>query len=383
MKTKIFDTLYGSDSKGKIKIWNIKVTLNDDNITATISTEYGLENGKQQSNTKIIKKGKNIGKKNETTPFQQAVSEATSKFNKKIKENYFTSKDNLNNASFRPMLALDYKNRSKSITFPCYIQPKFDGIRANLYLKDNCIKLISRKGNDFPHLNHIKESAKKILNKYPDIILDGELYTTDISFQKITGICRRETLKKEDTHLINLIKFWCFDIYDKNNTSLSFEKRFNKLKEISNDFDNNFVLADTQLFNESQKTQEIVNSYIEKGFEGIMFRNKSGPYKPDFRSKDLQKLKNTFDSEFTIIGFDESVDGNIVWVCEYTNTKTNQNSTFTATPKISHSIRKELLKKAKNNFNQFKNKKLTVRYQELTDEGCPRFPVAIDIRDYE
>jgi hypothetical protein len=28
-------------------------------------------------------------------------------------------------------------------------------------------------------------------------------------------------------------------------------------------------------------------------------------------------------------------------------------------------------------------KKLTVRYQELTDEGLPRFPVGVAFRDYE
>jgi hypothetical protein len=26
---------------------------------------------------------------------------------------------------------------------------------------------------------------------------------------------------------------------------------------------------------------------------------------------------------------------------------------------------------------------LTVRYQELTDDGIPRFPVGLEIRDYE
>ena len=32
---------------------------------------------------------------------------------------------------------------------------------------------------------------------------------------------------------------------------------------------------------------------------------------------------------------------------------------------------------------EYVGKKLTVRYQELTDDGIPRFPVGIAIRDYE
>ena len=36
-----------------------------------------------------------------------------------------------------------------------------------------------------------------------------------------------------------------------------------------------------------------------------------------------------------------------------------------------------------NNGNEFIGSKLTVRYQELTDDGIPRFPVGVTIRNYE
>jgi DNA ligase-1 len=35
------------------------------------------------------------------------------------------------------------------------------------------------------------------------------------------------------------------------------------------------------------------------------------------------------------------------------------------------------------NGSEYVGKKLTIRFQELTDEGLPRFPVGIAFRDYE
>jgi DNA ligase-1 len=48
-------------------------------------------------------------------------------------------------------------------------------------------------------------------------------------------------------------------------------------------------------------------------------------------------------------------------------------------PRGTHEERAVLL----NNAGSYVAKKLTVRYQELTDDGIPRFPVGISFRDYE
>lgn len=54
---------------------------------------------------RIITAGKNIGKKNETTVFEQAVSEAERKYKNKIeKEGYSTDADNIKEKVY-PMLA--------------------------------------------------------------------------------------------------------------------------------------------------------------------------------------------------------------------------------------------------------------------------------------
>lgn len=78
-----FPTLYALSTTGKVKQWQISVTHCKDN-TAKIRTEYGYADGKRPVTEKNIMEGKNIGKKNETTPFQQATKEALSKWTDKV-----------------------------------------------------------------------------------------------------------------------------------------------------------------------------------------------------------------------------------------------------------------------------------------------------------
>jgi DNA ligase-1 len=48
-------------------------------------------------------------------------------------------------------------------------------------------------------------------------------------------------------------------------------------------------------------------------------------------------------------------------------------------PRGTHEDRADLFKDG----DSYIGKKLTVRYQELTEDGIPRFPVGIAFRDYE
>ena len=71
--------------------------------------------------------GMNIGKKNETSPEEQAISEATSKWEKKEKTGYtdnITAVDTCT-AYVEPMLAKKYGD--VEFSFPIYSQPKLDG----------------------------------------------------------------------------------------------------------------------------------------------------------------------------------------------------------------------------------------------------------------
>jgi len=109
----------------------------------------------------------------------------------------------------------------------------------------------------------------------------------------------------------------------------------------------------------------------------MMVRNQNSLYKYKHRSYDLQKVKRFVDDEFKIIGGEDGSGreaGLIVYRCI-----TSDGLEFSVRPRGRHEERAEIFK----NLNDYIGKYLTVRYQELTDDGRPRFPVGLAVRDYE
>jgi len=108
-----------------------------------------------------------------------------------------------------------------------------------------------------------------------------------------------------------------------------------------------------------------------------MVRNLKGAYRIGKRSADLQKVKTFLDGEYRIVDYTEGTGnekGCVIWVCE-----TPDGRQFRVRPRGTQEERKVLFR----NGDDYIGKMLTVRYQELTDDGVPRFPVGIAIRDYE
>ena len=76
---KTFPTLYGVGINGKIKTWSVHVETNNEETVGVYIIEFGKLEGKQQVTRREYTEGKNIGKKNETTPLQQCINEITRK----------------------------------------------------------------------------------------------------------------------------------------------------------------------------------------------------------------------------------------------------------------------------------------------------------------
>lgn len=391
---KKFETLYGKNSKNIPVQWSIGVTGND--TKGIITTIYGQVNGKMIESNREINSGKNIGKKNETTPFKQAVLEATSKWTKKVKnDGYITflkiEEDNPSNKKLssnseknnentniklnmiRPMLAQTHEKRKKNITYPCFVQPKLDGIRCISYRDDkNEIHLMSRTGKEFPHLLHIRNALSKI--KFTGF-LDGELFTTKLDFSVISGLVRKKKLKDDDIQQCSLIQYHIYDTFNLDNLEMPFSER---TELINNTIRQNKILikVKTLLCKNEEFMLSKYNDFIQNNYEGIMIRNKEGVYKIKYRSNDLIKLKPFNDEEYKIVGFKEGTGrdkGCIIWICD-----NGKGTTFNVRPKGTLEYRKHLF----NNGDKYIGKMLTVRYQELQD-GIPRFGVGIIIRDYE
>lgn len=357
--------LSGIDTKGKTKTWDAQV-INCGEYSE-IKIKYGYD--KKIETITRISEGKNIGKKNETTHFQQAVAEAQSKWNKKRdREGYVCQEIKTEVPGVPevppvfPMLAHDYFKHQSKVKFPLFVQPKLDGYRL-IYHNGSCT---SRQGTSFDILKETE--LYKELQKIENVILDGELYVHNGTFEHL-GILRKKKLSKDDLEKLNQIEYHVYDII----IDLPFQQRLEELKKIK--FGSKIKLVETYQIHSDIQLKEYHQKFILNNYEGTMIRNANGLYKCKSRSTDLLKYKDFQDAEYTIVDFANEKDTSgddenlIVWVCE-----NEQGDRFNVRPQGTREERKMLWKRCETNFDEFLRKKLWTKFFELTDRGVPRFP---------
>jgi ATP-dependent DNA ligase len=380
---KNYPILYKKDKSDKVRIWKITASEHEDG-SCWIETEYGQKEGKITYSEKQVKTGKNIGKKNETTTQQQTIliCDKTWK-DKKEKEEYIENLENIENkinTSFSPMLADKWDPESKvkrkiDIIFPCYIQPKLDGIRCLTYIKESKIVNQSRQLKYFNNLDHINNELEELFKNNKNLVLDGELYNHDIVFNQIAGIVKKEKLKEEDKEKLQQIQYHVYDCFFTDDIEMNYGDRYNFLEENIKKLKYIKIVSIHKCINKND-IFEYHNINLQNKYEGSILRNIDSKYEFT-RSKHLQKYKNFEDNEFEIIDYKQGEghdDGTVIWKC-----KTKEGKTFDVRPVGTVEERQKLYK----NGDHYIGKMLTVTYQNISELGVPRFPVGKTIRDYE
>ena len=381
MKTPImknFAPLYSLNSNGSIQRWSISV---EDN---RIVKEYGQIGGKMQSVTDIVKDGKNIGKSNETSPEEQAIAEATAQWEKKLKSGYSkTQKDakaGVVDAKFvtggiEPMLAHKFRDHANKVIYPCFAQPKLDGIRCIAIIENGVATLWSRTRKPITGVPHIiRAIEKQFPNCVPHcvdnyrIVLDGELYNHSYKnrFEEIVSFVKQVTPKAGH----EVVEYHIYDMVN----DFEFHERTDTI-------DNAGVVhpliavKTTAIPNADQLMEQFATDRLA-GYEGTMVRNADSLYEGK-RSYNLQKIKEFDDAEFKITGV-KSGRGRMVDCAIFTCTNKN-GDLFDCKMEGSLDVLKEILKNPRSVI----GKMLTVRYQGFTNGNMPRFPIGVCVRDYE
>jgi len=371
MSIKIYPPLYKFDTKGKIREWELYVLDNK------FICNYGLKNGKKIEQVKVCK-GKNIGKSNETTDFEQALKEGEARWLKQIRIEDYNEDVNEAGLQNRPMLAHDYRKVPKRVTWSnVECQVKLDGLRlVGGYRWDNAtdVELMSRKGEVYP-ITHFQQPTEQLLDiiinelGYGCNAIDGEAYIHGMKLQHITSLARKS--KPESSEL----KYYLFDLvmYD-----TPFDERYDILEEAleiytdrNNGDDYPFTLVDLKVCKNEDEMKLFHGLALEQGYEGAMIRHRNGKYKKG-RSADLFKYKEFFDVECKIVDMKEDNNQNAMLVVIAPN-----GENLDCTPKRTHKERKEMLK----NPDDYIGKWITVKYQALTESGNLQFPVGLDIRE--
>jgi DNA ligase-1 len=354
--------IYKKDSSGKIRYLHIS---HEGHFVVQ-------ESGVVGTNNPVINRSaceaKNIGKSNATTPEHQAMLEARSKLDEKKRLGYFYTIEEAQRLGGKdfllPMLAKDFKKEVKKVSFPCYVQPKLDGMRS-LGSEDD--GFMSRTGKAIDTLGHI------VLADLEDNILDGELYAHGISFQE-----NMKLIKKYRPGQTEQVKYHVYDIV----MNAPFEYRHRSLCYLLAKINNpNIEVVTTVLVNNMDEINHYHQYFISLGYEGTMVRHSEEGYAVNKRSSQLLKYKDFLDEVYEVVDVipSESRPEQGVVVCTKIMEQAGENvwvQNFNCGMKFSHADREEILANKQN----YIGKMAEVRFFEYTDGGIPRFPVCVGFR---
>ena len=116
------------------------------------------------------------------------------------------------------------------------------------------------------------------------------------------------------------------------------------------------------------KMEKLHNQYVAEGFEGLVIRDPSKPYKPGGRTNDMIKIKHYQSSEFLVTGYELGLRGSedMTFICE-----TEDGIIFKASPMGDRALKEEYV----TNFeSKYKNKLGECTYFNLSDSGVPTQP---------
>lgn len=279
---------------------------------------------------------------------------------------------------FDVMLAKDgklCKKLDEIIEAGVFVSPKLDGYRCLAIVADGSVTLYSRNGtiyNNFPSI------SKSLLNSFPTgkYVFDGEIMSDDFQAMQKTAFAdkRGTTVGDVKYHVFGYIPYneWIKQEFKKNTMS-----RLTELNLLSKKFNSDIIKVQQTFVNSKELVLKMERQYLTQGYEGAMALPNI-PYYLGKKSNKLLKFKTMLSQDCTIIGMYEGKRGT-----RLENTmgglivmQENGNKCECGTG-FSDEAREYMW----NNQDEFKNRLVEIKYQELTNDGIMRFPVMMRFRD--
>ena len=234
-----------------------------------------------------------------------------------------------------------------------WVSEKLDGVRARW----DGSQLISRNGKVFA-------APSWFTKDFPAVSLDGELWMKRGQYEDVSSIVRR----KRPHDGWRAIRMMVFDLPQHGGT---FDQRVMAMKRLGRQNDSPYlVIIEQQTVASEEVLMQRMQAIIDHGGEGLMLHRKTARYASG-RSQDLLKLKPFMDSEATVIGYRPG-KGQFTGQVGSLKVRTDEGVVFYIGSGLSHEQRRSPPPL---------NSRITFKYQGLTKNGIPRFPVYLRIRD--
>jgi DNA ligase-1 len=209
---------------------------------------------------------------------------------------------------FKPQLCPNEKVDLSTLKYPLLASTKLDGIRCIFYkgeILSRSLKQIQNKQlrEKFEAIRKFTEDTK--------CILDGEIYSPELSFQEITHFVMTQDLG--DEIIPDHLKFYCFDMIKNDNPDEEFEWRIQGISTLSCRFSDLLQIVYQRPVQCVQEVNDYFDDVLKEGYEGLILKDPDGKYKfgrGTIKEGLIYKVKPfvTFDAKIT--GVEQSTEVN-------------------------------------------------------------------------
>lgn len=254
-------------------------------------------------------------------------------------------------------------------------------VKALFYYKDGEIHTASRGGEDYdPATVHLRTNPDLLdfFSKYPDVILDGELFKRGKSLQQISGAARLE----KNAYDCDWLEYWIYDCYLIKNPDMPacarqelLEMELTEIRDIPLYMGDDEVKSPIHLLEQEEVSGwdnmiKLHDEYVSAGFEGAVIKDPDKPYKPGSRGNQLIKIKQYKSEDFKVVGYELGLRGSedMTFICELEDGRT-----FKAMPTGDRETKAEYVE----NFEEkYLGHKVECTFFNYSDEGKPTQPKA-------
>jgi DNA ligase-1 len=354
--------LISENKAGGEKFWRLHIVADGSNYYTQTEwyqiSKTGRET-KRQTSEPYLAAPTNVGRANERDSKAQADFEFDALITKQ-KDKGYRAKGERKNVRPMPMLAHKFKDHKGKVEFPVYVQPKLNGMRM---LFDGEVGFSRGNKEIIPEV--IQHLALETLGN----ILDGELMLPN-------NVLLQESMKAIKKYRPELSPELLYHVYDIVDNTRTFEERTELIEVLSKMFPNNVKVVPTYLCHNEADVMKYHKQFVADGYEGTMIRDPQMGYEIGKRSYSLLKLKDFVDAEYKIVDVVDGA-GSDVGLAIF-ELETDDGQRFNCRPEGTQENRADLYKKRKQLLGKF----LTVRYQELSKDGIPIFPVGVSVREW-
>ena len=225
--------------------------------------------------------------------------------------------------SVLPMLAKTFDNQNNKLfkkVSAYYAQWKINGLRCFIsahrtsgIFNEIRLKFQSREGIYWTSLNVLEDYLLSVIPDYfldkmveEHYILDGELYLPGYNVNEINSFVKNPTTLQNKQ-----IQYWCYDLAIQDtisrerknillNNFTSRRVNFTSKEEHLNNKEK-FLILPTYIVTDEASAVTYRDTFIDKGFEGLILRNPDEEYQFGKRNSSMIKFKKSTDGKFQII----------------------------------------------------------------------------------